>query len=268
MSIVQAGLAIVIAYILVATIIYFVQDGLLFHPTHAKHADVQHRGVQHYQFDSGSGILRGWLVNPQFIDQKLVIYYGGNAEDVYFAITDYQHLNAATLFMAYRGYGASDGKPSETALKADALAIFDDIVERYNPRQVYLVGRSLGSGLACYTAARRTVTGTILITPYDSLVHVAKKHYPWLPVGLLMKHRFNSLADLPQISSPILVIYGGVTRSFLRHSVKILSKILEQAKKWSISNRLDTIPSAASQNTGHRYVFLLINTAAETLDCS
>jgi pimeloyl-ACP methyl ester carboxylesterase len=212
MSIMQAGLAIVIAYILVATIIYFVQDGLLFHPTHARHADVRHHGVQHYQFDSGSGILRGWLVNPQFIDHKLVIYYGGNAEDVYFAITDYQHLNAATLFMAYRGYGASDGKPGEKELKADALAIFDDIVERYNPRQIYLVGRSLGSGLACHTAARRTVAGTILITPYDSLVHVAKKHYPWLPVGLLMKHRFNSLADLPQISSPILVIYGGRDR--------------------------------------------------------
>ncbi|EKD36105.1 MAG: hypothetical protein ACD_75C01633G0001, partial [uncultured bacterium] len=115
-------------------------------------------------------------------------------------------------FVAYRGYGPSSGRPGEAELFADALAVFDDMLARYSPEQVFLIGRSLGSGVACYVASRREVQGAILVTPYDSIENVAKSHYPWFPVGLFLRHRFASLDYLQDIRCPLLVLYGGQDR--------------------------------------------------------
>jgi hypothetical protein len=83
---------------------------------------------------------------------------------------------------------------------------------RYSPDQVFLIGRSLGSGVACYAASRRKVQGAILVTPYDSIENVARAHYPWLPVTLFLRHRFASLEYVRDISCPLLVVYGGEDR--------------------------------------------------------
>jgi hypothetical protein len=68
------------------------------------------------------------------------------------------------------------------------------------------MGRSLGSGVACYVASQRRVGGVILVTPFDSLVAVARHHYPLFPVGLLLRHRFDSLALAPSITTPMLAL--------------------------------------------------------------
>ncbi len=141
--------------------------------------------------------------------EKLIIYYGGNAEDIFQNIDEFRDIKAASLFVAYRGYGPSDGTPGEIELFADSLAAIDDMVNRYSPKEIFLIGRSLGSGVACYAAARKEVQGAILITPYDSIVNIARTSFPWLPISLLLKHRFNSLQYLAGIACPLLVIYGG-----------------------------------------------------------
>jgi len=201
-----------ICYLLCVVFMYFRQDAFLFFPTSARHENHNHEGVVDYHLQQGQVSLRGWLVNPGFLQQKLLIYYGGNAEDVFQNIEEYQSIQAATLFVAYRGYGPSSGKPGEMAFYADALAVFDDIFARHAPQKIYLLGRSLGSGVACHVAAKRSVAGAILITPYDSIENVAKSHYPWLPVSRLLKHRFSSLDSLPAIRCPLLVLYAGKDR--------------------------------------------------------
>jgi pimeloyl-ACP methyl ester carboxylesterase len=112
------------------------------------------------------------------------------------------------LFMNYRGYGDSDGKPAERALLADALYVFDHILaaESIDPQHVVVMGRSLGSGVAVHVAAKRKVGGVILVTPFDSLVNVAKAHYPIFPVRWLLKHRFDSARLAPGISTPALFL--------------------------------------------------------------
>ena len=140
------------------------------------------------------------------------VYYGGNAEEVSGNLTDLDRLKAgAYLFMNYRGYGDSDGKPSQKALCRDALFILDTVTRRENIplNRVVLMGRSLGSGVAVYVASRRAVCGVILVTPFDSLVKVARHHYPFLPVGLLLKHPFDSAALAPDIHLPALMITAG-----------------------------------------------------------
>ena len=194
-------------------LMYLFQDALIFFPqatppqnrsAYAEYAlTLEHEGRR----------LTGWYV-PGSVrrTRPLLVYYGGNAEEVSGNLPDLARLEAgAYLFMNYRGYGDSDGKPSQKALCRDALFILDTVTRRETIPldQVVLMGRSLGSGVAVYVASRRAVRGVILVTPFDSLLKVARHHYPFLPVGLLLKHPFDSAALAPEIHLPALMITAG-----------------------------------------------------------
>ena len=134
----------------------------------------------------------------------LVIYFGGNAEEVSWMLDEIRRRgsDSAWLLVDYRGYGGSAGEPSEEALVGDALAWYDAF-SRENER-IFVFGRSLGSGVAVRLASERRLDGVVLLTPFDSMVEVAKHHYPLLPVSFLLKHRFDSLSLAPKISTPLL----------------------------------------------------------------
>jgi pimeloyl-ACP methyl ester carboxylesterase len=188
---------------------YFRQEAFIFLPPKAKHDGHGYDNVVDYRLDQKTAHLRGWLVNPQLVQEKLLIYYGGNAEDIFLNIEEFRDIKAASLFVAYRGYGPSNGAPGEAELFADSLVVVDDIVSRYSPKKIFLIGRSLGSGVACYAAANKEIQGVILITPYDSIENIARLNYPCLPVSLVLRHRFNSINYVSRIACPLLVIYGG-----------------------------------------------------------
>ena len=135
-----------------------------------------------------------------------LIYFGGNGEDVSISLAPLaeQFPDHALYLMHYRGYGGSGGTPSEQALKADALALFDQVRGQHG--QIALIGRSLGSGVAIHVAARRAVSRLGLITPYDSLVAIAAENYPVFPVHWLMIDQFRSLDDVPLVQAPTLVL--------------------------------------------------------------
>jgi pimeloyl-ACP methyl ester carboxylesterase len=93
----------------------------------------------------------------------------------------------------YRGYGGSPGKPSQRALYDDALAIYDFAVQSgAEPANLFVMGRSLGSAMAVWVASQRTTAGAILVTPFDSMASVGARHYPFVPVRLLLRHPFPS----------------------------------------------------------------------------
>jgi pimeloyl-ACP methyl ester carboxylesterase len=148
--------------------------------------------------------LHAWHIKGD----PLVLYFGGNAEDVSWMLEEALERAPGTgwLLTSYRGYGASEGEPSETALLADGLRWYDYAVRELKPRKLLVFGRSLGSGVAVPVAAEREVAGVILSTPFDSMVQVAKHHYPWLPVSLMLKHKFDSMSRAPQIHAPLLCL--------------------------------------------------------------
>lgn len=191
-------------------VLYFFQDALIFFPQ-ATPPDSRDQFETHaYSVTHAGTQLKGWFVRGATTAQKpLLVYYGGNAEEVSANLWDLGLYQAgAYLFMNYRGYGDSEGKPSEKALCRDALFILDQVVsrEKIPLNHVVLMGRSLGSGVAVYVAAQRQVRGVILVTPFDSLLSVARHHYPFLPVGLLLKHHFDSLSLAPVIQTPALFL--------------------------------------------------------------
>ena len=137
---------------------------------------------------------------------QALIYFGGNAEDV---AGNIETLSAAfpehSLFLVnYRGYGGSSGRPTETGLRADALAIFDRVRELHP--DIAVMGRSLGSGVAVALASQRPVERLVLVTAYDSLVNVAREYFGWLPVGLLLKDRYESARLAPRIEARVLIV--------------------------------------------------------------
>lgn len=205
----QVLLFLLIGYLFCVVFMYLRQESFLFFPSTAAHDGHGYENVIDYSLEQETVTLRGWLVNPGLVREKLLIYYGGNAEDIFLNVDEFRDIKAATLFVSYRGYGPSDGAPGEKELFSDSLAVIDDVVYRYSPKEIFLVGRSLGSGVACYAAAKKNVQGAILITPYDSIENIARASFPWLPVSLLLKHRFSSIDFLDRIGCPLLVLYGG-----------------------------------------------------------
>ena len=154
-------------------------------------------------FSNNGATLHGWLLNPG--RDRLIIYYGGNAEELSYTLGDYSSFsNFSALMVNYRGYGKSTGSPGEAEFFKDALHIFD--LQRGKYKQIILIGRSIGSGVACYVAANRDAEKVVLITPFDSLLNIARKCYPYLPVSLVLRHRFDSFSYASKAKEKCLFI--------------------------------------------------------------
>lgn len=157
----------------------------------------------------GEVTLRGWTTGPD--DGAPILYFGGNGERVEHNRDDFarrfpQHR---VYLLAYRGYGASDGTPSEAGLFGDALALYDHVRARHPDQPIRVIGRSLGSGVASYLAAQRPVERLALITPYDSMENVARSHYGWLPIHWLIHDRYTSTTYLRDYTAPVLILRAG-----------------------------------------------------------
>ena len=135
-----------------------------------------------------------------------LLYFGGNAEDVSYSLPGLSTAfpDYAVYLLHYRGYGGSSGKPSEAALFADALALFDKV--HTDHQHIVVVGRSLGSGVAIHLASLRPVARLVLVTPYYSLQELAAQQFPYFPVRWLLLDKFESWRYAEQVAAPTLVV--------------------------------------------------------------
>lgn len=193
-------------------VVYLAQDALIFYRQplpEARRADIAKRfpAVQEIFLQAKDGTrLQAWHASA---GGPLVIYFGGNAEETSWMLEETGNAPGTSwLIVNYRGYGLSEGSPGEAALVSDALQWFDHAaaLPGVDSKRIYTFGRSLGSGVAVALAAQRPVAGLILATPYDSLAAVAKRYYWYLPVDLLLKHRFDSIALAPALRAPLLCL--------------------------------------------------------------
>jgi len=185
--------------------LYSCQRSMIFFPRPLDENAEQAAPFKNFEvtFTNDGATLHGWLLNPG--KDKLMIYYGGNAEELSYTLGDYSGFSDFSVLMVnYRGYGKSTGSPGEVEFFKDALHIFD--LQRGKYKEIILIGRSIGSGVACYVAANRDAEKVILITPFDSLLNIARKCYPYLPVSLLLKHRFDSFSYASKAKEKCLFI--------------------------------------------------------------
>lgn len=192
-----------LAYGALLVLMYATQRSLLFHPQFTRSPPA----APDFRFEVDGATLRGWVVNPG--RDRALLYFGGNGEDVSLNRDDVAAwAGGHTVYLvAYRGYGHSSGEPSEAALAADAIALFDHVAASH--ASVDVLGRSLGSGVAVHVAAVRPVRRLVLVTPFDSVLRVGQRHYPWVPLGLLLRDPFESWRRAPRLTMPTLVVIAG-----------------------------------------------------------
>ncbi len=192
------------------------QDRLIFAPQkideNAARA-VLRAGIREIEIRAADGTtLHGWLARAEKTPAPLLIYFGGNAEEVSWMTAAAANFpGIGLLLMNYRGYGLSEGAPSEAALFADALAIFDAMAKRpaIDPARIGAIGRSLGSAVAVHLAAHRPVRAVALVTPFDNMAGVGRHHYPLLPVRALLRQRFDSMQHASRLRQALLCLVAG-----------------------------------------------------------
>jgi len=207
-------LAGLICEIVACVVLYLIQDGLIL-PTQkltaaqVKEIRAQYPALKEMRLTAADGVrLHGWAERGQgHTADACILYFGGQAGEASGAVDEAaQQTGWSVVGFNYRGCGLSEGRPSEKALFADALAIYDALQRERHPRRIVVMGRSLGSGEAVYVAQHRPVAATILIVPYDSIASVGQERYPLIPVRLIIKHPFDSLSRAPSIHTPMLTL--------------------------------------------------------------
>lgn len=199
-------LLVAVTYCCAVVFMWVRQESYLFLP---KHYEVLPE-FERYRWDREINGVRhqGWFIDKGAA--HTVIYHGGNAEDLAGhceVLFDGIEVNA--LLVNYRGYGQSEGTPGEKEMVSDCIAVFDLFCaeQKVSPSTVFLMGRSLGCGVAVQVAAARPeAAGIILVTPYESIAAIAKFQYPWLPIERMLRHPFRSIDHAPGIKMPALVL--------------------------------------------------------------
>lgn len=201
-------------YVLVGLAMFFGQRHLLFHPARetVRPEEVGLAETEDLDVVTQDGErLRGWWLKGE--GDRVALFFHGNAGSLANRAARLEHLRSlglSVLAIDYRGYGRSTGTPSEAGLLRDAAAAralaaargFDDC------RMLY-VGESLGSGVALALARAHPPAGVLLDSAYSAIVDIAADLYPYLPVRLLMRDRFDAAASLRAgISAPILMLHG------------------------------------------------------------
>ena len=208
----------VMLYLAACTLLYFKQRSLLYFPTY------ENKLFESTSITVESGGERLRILTGRADGSEAVIYFGGNSEDVAFDIDPLGKAlpNKALYFVNYRGYGGSTGSPTEDGLYADALAVYDRVRETHPI--ISVIGRSLGTGVAVYLASVRKVDRLVLVTPYDSIENVAKKHFPFFPISLLLQDRFDSASRAHSITSRTLIILADNDQVIPRSNSEALIK--------------------------------------------
>lgn len=162
--------------------------------------------------------LVGWrtpAVDENRIKNTLVVFHGNAGyalHRTYFA-RGFESIPDArdwqVYIFEYPGYGARPGRPSEGTIKQSAEEAIHLL--RKAGLRVFLIGESLGGGVACYLAGKHPgeIAGLFLVTPFTSLVDVGRHHYPILPVGLLLRERYDNSRALKEYRGPVAFLVAG-----------------------------------------------------------
>ena len=195
-----------ITYVLMCFLLFIFQRQMIYLPT----SEVSVPDAAYTVLNTGEVRIKVWTLNPG--NEKALIYFGGNAENVAYNIDNFRTLfSDRTVYLVnYRGYGGSSGSPHEEGLYSDALFVYDHFSKQHTALSV--MGRSIGGAVATYLASKRDIEKLILVTPFDSAVNVGKKLYRFFPMDLIVKERLDSAGIASQITIDTLIIVAANDR--------------------------------------------------------
>jgi uncharacterized protein len=187
------------------------QNRLLYYPTRdtepklLKQASLE--GLDAWRNPQGE--IVGWHLRKPTAKKRLVVFHGnaGYALHRSFYAEGFAGHDFEVYLFEYPGYGARPGSPGKDVFLSTGRAVVDQLLTA-DSRPLYLLGESIGGGTACALAAALPdkIAGVVLVVPFARLVEVAKWHFPYLPVGLLLRDRYDNIASLEKYHGPIAMV--------------------------------------------------------------
>ncbi len=205
---------IVIGYFFLLAFLYFYQRNLMYHPDENNYFnDKLSVDIEKIKVQTQDGLdLLGWFHEKDIKKYKTILYFHGNAgslENRIHKLNHFRDMNVNFLIIAWRGFSGNQGKPSETGLYKDGESAIKWLLKKgVDEKNIVIYGESLGTGVATHLSQNKKFAGVILETPFTSMIDAAKKFYPYIPVGLLLKDKFENKNKIKNIKSPILIMHG------------------------------------------------------------
>ena len=216
MFIINILILVLVGYLLVTLVLYFFQRNLLYYPAvndyFGEKLNVQ---VEKVKIKTEDDIeLLSWYHSKNPKDYKTILFLNGNAgtlENRIYKINHFKDVNVNFLIIAWRGFSGNKGKPSEKGLYEDAKSAIKWLKNKgIKEENTIIYGESLGTGVAVEIAQSKNFAGVILESPFTSMIEAGKTKYPFFPVKLLLKDKYESDKKIKNIKSPILIMHGEV----------------------------------------------------------
>ena len=213
----RVALVVVVVVAVFVAVIWAFQRRLIYFPSPGPvpeaHAIID--GARDVTLETGDGLALGaWFVPARDRPNGLtVLVANGNAGDRSLRAPLAEALaeeGFSVLLFDYRGYGANPGEPSEDGLTLDARAAYRFLVknEGVEPDRLIYFGESLGAAVVAELATEHPPAGLVLRSPFTDLAAVGRVHYPFLPVGALLRERYPVIEHVRLIDAPLTVVYG------------------------------------------------------------
>ena len=206
--------SIIIAYLALLFFIYFYQRNLLYHPTENNYQNdkIQFRYDEIFIKVDEKIKLKSWIINKNLKKFKTLVLFHGNAGELsnrIYKLNELNKLDINILLISWRGFSGNEGSPTEDNLYKDAEAAIQWLNRKeVKNNRIILYGESLGTGVAVEIGKKNNFNSIILESPFTSMENAAKIYYPYLPVKLLLKDKYDSLNKIKTIKTPILIMHG------------------------------------------------------------
>jgi len=207
-------LVFIIIYFLINIFTYFFQRNLLYKPTENNYfGDNLSVPIQKVLIKNKDNInLISWFHNKDLKDYKTILFLHGNAgtlENRIHKINHFNNMNVNFIIVAWRGFSGNKGKPTEKGFYQDANSVVEWLkTKNIFEKDIIIYGESLGTAVAIEIAQNKDFGGIILESPFTSMIELGKLKYPFLPVKLLLKDKYESDIKIKNIKSPILIMHG------------------------------------------------------------
>ena len=207
-------IGILVVYFSILILLFIFQRNLMYHPNennyYGEKLEVEIEKVKIRTSDNIN--LLGWFHKKNLENNKTILFFHGNAGNLENRINKLNHfndLNVNFLIIAWRGFSGNDGNPTENNLYTDGKSALEWLKNNgVDENNIIIFGESLGTGIATEIAQKGNFAGLILETPFTSMVEAAKNFYPYIPVGLLLKDKYENQKKIKSINIPVLVMHG------------------------------------------------------------
>lgn len=204
-----------VGYVLAAAYLYFFQERFVYKPSTRTEGTPASVGMYYEEVElvASDGVrLSGWYL-PLADARGTVLFCHGNAGNISHLLAvaqDAHRLGLGVLLFDYRGYGQSEGVPSEEGTHRDAEAAWNYLVQEVGlaPEQIAIIGRSLGGPIAARLARDKTPAALFLEETFTSIPELGQELYPIFPVDLLARYEYPTLEYLKQVECPVLISHS------------------------------------------------------------